>query len=358
MSISRSQSVCRDIPERFRISLGEGQTPLLRSRRIGPACGMSGLYFKLETVNPTGSYKDRFASAAIADMLSRGKRRCVATSSGNTGSALAAYCAAANMQCDIFAVESAPNDKLKQMAAYGARIVKIRGFGIHPEITSEVFNWVREQGEHSDAAVQISAYLFSPVGMRGVQSISVELIDQLPAGNRHIFVPAGGGGLALAVARGFAEIPDETSPDKTAIHCVQPRGNDTIASALRAGKLEAQTVNCTTQISGLQVPTVLDGNEVIRQCRASGGTGFLVSDQEVWEMQSRLAREEGIFCEPAAAVSVAAAVTAVARKEIEPAETICCLITGAGFKDQPSVDRMIGNEKFVVRDLSDLKRNV
>src|SRR4051794_4676978 len=74
-----------------RISLGEGSTPLVASRRIGPAMGAGKIYFKLESVNPTGSYKDRFAAAAVADMIAQRKSRCIATSSGNTGAALAAY---------------------------------------------------------------------------------------------------------------------------------------------------------------------------------------------------------------------------------------------------------------------------
>ena len=76
--------------ERFRITLGEGGTPLVRSRRIGPQAGLTKLYFKLESSNPTGSYKDRFAVSAISHLLARGKTHCLATSSGNTGAALAA----------------------------------------------------------------------------------------------------------------------------------------------------------------------------------------------------------------------------------------------------------------------------
>src|SRR5258707_15759415 len=76
-------------------SLGEGQTPLVPSRRIGPAAGLKNLFFKLESSNPSGSYKNRFAAGAISHLIARGNRGCVATASRNTGSALAAYCAAA-----------------------------------------------------------------------------------------------------------------------------------------------------------------------------------------------------------------------------------------------------------------------
>src|SRR5947209_5008049 len=108
MSIWRWAEWMDAVPEEARISLGEGDTPLLRSRRLGPSCGLEHLYFKLEFANPTASYKDRFAVTAVSHMKAAGRTRCVATSSGNTGSALAAYCAAAGIECLIAIVEGAP----------------------------------------------------------------------------------------------------------------------------------------------------------------------------------------------------------------------------------------------------------
>ncbi|MEX2358749.1 MAG: pyridoxal-phosphate dependent enzyme, partial [Pirellulaceae bacterium] len=128
------------------VTLGEGNTPLTASRSIGPALGLRHLYFKLESVNPTGSYKDRFAAAAISDMRRAGKSRVVATSSGNTGSALAAYAAAAGMDCTIAVVEGAPLGKLRQMLAYGAHIRKIQGFGIDAETTQATFDFLEREG--------------------------------------------------------------------------------------------------------------------------------------------------------------------------------------------------------------------
>ena len=94
------------IPTSAQVTLAEGGTPLVRSRRIGPAAGLTELYFKLDGQNPTGSYKDRFAVTAVSAMVAAGIDRCVATSSGNTGAALAGYCAAAGIRCYI-AVRSA-----------------------------------------------------------------------------------------------------------------------------------------------------------------------------------------------------------------------------------------------------------
>ena len=344
MSIWRWADRFSNTPPQHRITLGEGDTPIVRSRRIGPMAGLDHLYFKLETSNPSGSYKDRFAAAAIADMAARGKTRVVATSSGNTGAALAAYAAAAGMSCEIAIVETAPPGKLKQMLAYGAKLYMVKGFGLDAGVTAAMFEVLKAQGARPDSAMQISAYACSPVGMAGVQTIGYELVEQAPqmsAPFRHVFVPAGGGGLTLAVARGVAQGSRLAGGKGAAVHCVQPEGNDTMASALRRGDAAGRAVKCATTVSGLQVASVLDANEVITECRASGGTGHLVTDADVYAMHKRLAVEEGVFSDPAGAVAAAAAVMAAQRGELRRDEAVVCLVTGSGFKDSNSLDRMI-----------------
>jgi len=126
------------------------------------------------------------------------------------------------------------------------------------------------------------------------------------------------------------------------VHCVQPAGNDTIASALRAGKDKAVAVQSTTAISGLQVGGILDGDHVIAACRSLGGQGYTVDDETVWSWQARMAREEGIFAEPAGAVAIAGVAQAVARGEVAANENVVCLVTGTGFKDERSLLRMTG----------------
>ena len=328
-------------PVHHQLSLGEGNTPLVRSRHIGPSVGLERLFFKLEGVNPTGSYKDRFAAAAVSDMAARSATRCIATSSGNTGAALAAYCATAGIACEIVVVETAPIDKLRQMLVYGAKLYRIRGFGIDPRTSRRVLTAIRNLSDQPKTDLQISAFAYNPTGMNGVQTIAFEIHRQLPEGIDHVFIPAGGGGLTLAVARGFETLRKRGGGATPHIECAQPVGNDTIATPLRLGLQSARDVTCTSRISGLQVSRVIDGNETIMACRATGGTGHVVSDEDVWQMQNRLARQEGIFCEPAGAVSVTAAIQATSRGEVSASATACCLITGVGFKDLPSVDRMI-----------------
>lgn len=340
MSIWTWRELLPEVPREREISLGEGNTPLLKSQRIGPSAALPQLYFKLESSNPSGSYKDRFAAAAVSHMRAAGQTLCVATSSGNTGSALAAYCAAAAIDCRIAIVETAPEAKLVQMMAYGARLFRIQGFGIDPEITEQTFLTLSALADLPHAALQISAFKYSPLGMSGVQTIAYEIADQLDR-PQQLFAPAGGGGLTLAVTRGFRQLHASGRLDTVPkVHCAQPAGNDTIAGPLRSGRQRAVAVRCTTTISGLQVPSVIDGDEVIEICRATGGNGHAVSDEEIYGMQRRLAREEGIFCEPAGAVAVAGAVAAASRGEIDSSESVICLVTGSGFKDLASAERM------------------
>jgi threonine synthase len=354
MSIWRWAEWIAPIPREARITLGEANTPLIRSRAIGPQSRLKNLFFKLETTNPTGSYKDRFGVVAVADMVARGRRHAVATSSGNTGAALAAYCAVAGIRCEIAIVETAPQEKLRQMLSYGAELVRVKKFGLDPEITWKTFEMLRERGSRGDSQLLISAFRYCPVGMTGVQTISYELAEQVPGPIHHVFCCAGGGGLALAVARGFNQLRDlgRLTGSVPRVECVQPVGNATISVPLRQGRDRAEPVSCTTAISGLQVPNVIDGDEVIPACRESGGTGHSVNDEFVWLVQARLAREEGVFCEPAAAVPLAGALQAGAEGLLAEDATVVCLVTGSGFKDSASVERMVADRSCPLLDIA------
>lgn len=349
MSIWRwTERYSSSVPEQFQTSLGEGDTPCIPSKAIGPSIGVRNLHFKLESCNPTGSYKDRFAALAISHMRKNGQHTCLATSSGNTGAALAAYCAASQIRCRIAVVESAPLEKLQQMIAYGAAIERVRRFGTDASVTQEVFERIEKLSQQSGNALQISAFRWSPLGMQGVESLAYELTESVGEFG-HVFCPAGGGGLTLAVARGC-----EKSGVSSAVHCVQPEGNDTIAGPLRDGCTSAKEVVCQTKISGLQVANVIDGNEVIAACRQSKGNGHVVSDREVYAAQKRLAREEGIFCEPAGAVALAGALKAIDRAEVHADDSVIVLVTGSGFKDSASIQAMNSDAECPIIDLDNL----
>lgn len=341
-----------------RVTLGEGHTSLVRSKRIGADIGLEQLYFKLESLNPTGSYKDRFAAAFIGIMRQRDQQLCIATSSGNTGAALAAYCAAAGIRCVLVIVEGAPLPKVRQMQLYGAETVSVKGFGRDSEVTASVFLELSHLSRQFGAPLPVSAYAFCTEGMQGVQTIAYELMDEI--GPAHIFSPAGGGGLTLAMAYGVQVYqPALQGVALPKIHCVQPQGNDTIASALRSGAVGGTAIAAsTTTVSGLQVPNLLDADEVVRQCRRLGGNGYTVEDGEVFGWQKRLAQEEGIFCEPAGAVALAGLARAVAAGEVAGHEKAVCLVTGSGFKDMSSVERHFSLPEMPLVDPGELRQYI
>lgn len=325
-----------------RVTLGEGGTPLLRSKSIGPSLGLSNLYFKLEQLNPTGSYKDRFAAAFVSLMKAQGHTLCIATSSGNTGAALSAYCAAAGIRCVLVIVDGAPHAKIRQMQLYGAETIMVSGFGKDTAVTDHVFGQLRSMAAEFRVPLPVSAYAFCPEGMQGVQTIMCELMDELQP--RHVFSPAGGGGLTLAMAYGAEIHACSMQVDvMPSIHCVQPEGNDTMASAIRSGASGGMAIPAsTTAVSGLQVPGLLDADLVVQACLASGGNGHVVKDEEVFHWQRLMAQREGLFCEPAGAVALAGLAGAVRRKEVGPDDKIVCLVTGSGFKDMLTVELRFG----------------
>ena len=309
------------------LSLGEGRTPLVASRRIGPRFALADLAFKLETLNPTGSYKDRFIAAELAHLLARRARACVATSSGNTGSALAAYAARCGIRCLILANEHAPAGKLSQIRAHGAELVRVRGFGASPEATRAVFALLERLTPDGALPLVVSAYRYCPAGMAGVESLGRELVEQAGAAPRHVFVPVGGGGLYTAVCRGLGR--------RWPVHAVQPEGCSTVVAAWQRGDDAIRPVNSTTRISGLSVPFDIDGSLALAGLRACGGTAVAVTDEEIYAAQRLLAQLEGILAEPAGAAALAGLLKLVEQGRLDRREPSICLVTGSG--DRKSV---------------------
>jgi threonine synthase len=310
------------------VTLGEGHTPVVSSVRIGAALGLRSLLFKLESCNPSGSYKDRFIAAQVEVMRARGVRSCLATSSGNTGSALAAYCARYEIQCTIVVNEHAPAGKLAQMQAHGARVIRIRGFITSPGVTTKVFSVLQRFSNETGAPLVVSAYRYCPEGMAGVESLGRELRDI--RGLRHVFVPVGGGGLYSAVCRGL-------DGSGICVHAAQPQGCLTVVASWMRGDDRIDEVESTTRISGLAVPFDIDASLALQLLRRNGGAGYAVSDQDVFDAQRMLLEQEGIYCEPAGAAALAAARLARRDGMLKENETTVCLVTGHGFKDPDAI---------------------
>jgi len=321
------------------LTLGEGHTPLVRSRWLGPRLGVRDLRFKLEHLNPSGSYKDRFAARFVGNHLAAGHPFVLATSSGNTGASLATYAAAAGLPCIVCVPVEAPEAKLAQICAHGAVVVRVRGMLDTPDAVRALIDRLGDTCAAMGMPLGTSAYEIAPEAMAGIEPLGAEIVAE--GAPDRIFAPVGGGGLVVATWRGARDASARTVPPR--IHAVQPAGNDTVVTAFRAGHDRARTLGPGyggTSVSGLAVPIDLDATRALHAVRDSGGNGHLIPDEAAWEAQATLARHEGLFVEPAGATSVAGLMAAVAAGEVGPGDHVTCVLTGSGFKDGVAVARM------------------
>jgi threonine synthase len=311
--------------------LGEGDTPLIHSQRIGAALGLKHLFFKNEGLNPSGAFKDRAGTMVAALALDAGAAGILSASSGNASSAIAAYCAAAGLKCVILMEPGNPPNKLRQTLVTGARVVLVEGVFAHgPEALAQFL---------TDVAAQVGYYpgfVWAPVNpyiLEGIKTISYEIAAQLPAAPDVVIAPVGGGDMFTAQWYGYQELQRAGVIDRLPrMIGVQSVNAPPLLEAVRNGAKKVATLPyARSKISGINVP--FTGDHALRAIDESGGTAVGVTDEAVWTMQRRLALEEGIWVEPAGAASIAAVSTLLAQRLISTDERIVCVMSGAGFKD-------------------------
>jgi threonine synthase len=284
------------------LTLGEGGTPLVGADRMSERLGCD-LYLKCEGLNPTGSFKDRGMAVAVGRAAERGARAVVCASTGNTAASTAAYAAHAGLQAIVLVPAGATaSAKLAQTRAAGARLVQVRG------TFDEALRLCRELGER-DGIVLVNS--LNPDRIEGQKSVVAEIVDQLGAHPDVIAMPFGGGGNVTAVAAGLADVGATT---KVVVGEAVERAT-TWASAIRiAEPAHSERVG----------ELVADGRvEVVS-----------LTEDELRDAWKRIARDEGIFCEPASAAGVAA----LEQRGVGGARTVVCILTGHGLKDAAAVD--------------------
>jgi threonine synthase len=326
----------------FAVSLGEGNTPLLRSAHLGAALGVVELHFKIESANPTGSYKDRIAAVGISRLRELGKHAWAATSSGNAGAAIAAYGVRAGLDGYLFTLEKAARAKIAQILAYGPRVFAVERLGYDPVVEQATWRNIRTICDANNWMMLVTARRFTPHAMEGVKTIAYEICEQLGAAPGIVYVPVGGGGLLSATWKGFVEWRDAGHVKRLPrIVAAQPFGCDAITQAWQANHDVQPIDNCTSTISGLQLTAPPDGDLVLRALHESGGWAISVSDEATYQAQAELAGREGIFVEPAAAITLAALRADLSSGRLRGDEQVVCLLTGIGFKDANGLERMV-----------------
>jgi threonine synthase len=306
-------------PNTPEVDLHEGSTPLVPSRNIGRALGLSRLFFKYEGLNPTGSFKDRGMVVAVAKALEAGSRVLMCASTGNTSASMAAYAARMGVRAIVVVPsgEIAMN-KLSQALMYGAKVVALKGN------FDTALDAVRELTSRYPVALMNSV---NPNRLEGQKTAAFEIVDALGDAPDYLILPVGNAGNITAYWKGFREyqaaghsthLPrmvgaqaEGAAPIVTGRPIANPR---TVASAIRIGN-----------------PASWEGATSARD--ESGGLIAAVTDTEILAAQIRLASTEGLFAEPASAAPLALLIRLVMEGKIEPDSTTVVVLTGSGLKD-------------------------
>jgi threonine synthase len=310
------------------VDLGAGYTILHKCDRLARAIGLKTLYIKDDTVNPTYSFKDRPATVAVSKALEFNAKAIGCASTGNLAAATAAHSAKAGIPCYIFIPASIELNKIVQAAVYGAKIIAIKGTyddanRLATQV-AEVFDW---------AIVNVN---LRPYYVEGSKTLAFEVCEQLDWNPPdHVIVPMASGALLCAISKGFNELKklDLIKNSKIRISGAQPAGCSPIVTAVKSNSSEVIPIEHPDTIAkSLAIGEPGDGVYAARTIRESGGVAEAVTDQETIEAIKLLAKTEGIFTEPAGAVTIAALKKMVETGEAAIDEVIVCYVTGNGLK--------------------------
>ena len=326
------------------VSLGEGSTPLIKSAWLGKEMELPDLHFKVEGTNPTGSYKDRIAAVGIARLVELGKRHWAATSSGNAGASFAAYSVRAGLTGNLFTLEKPSGAKITQIMAYGPKIYTVARLGYDPSVEQTTWQNIREICTANGWGMLVTARRFSPHAMEGVKTMAYEIGEQLQTVPDVVYVPVGGGGMLSAIWKGFMEWRDSGySTLLPKMVAVSPENCDAVGSAWRAGRSVEPISDCSSTISGLQLTAPPDGDLVLKALHESKGWAVSVPDDATYSAQAKLANREGLFVEPAAAITLAAVHADLKTGRLKGPEKVACILTGVGFKDAAAIAKMVAS---------------
>jgi len=323
------------------VSLGEGGTPLIAAARLAENLGDIEVFLKNETVNPTGSFKDRALAVMTTRACDEGFGRVISSSSGNAGISSAAYAARAGVEATVVAPDTTKQTKLAQLTVHGARVIRVRGS------TSDTYKLAKVAAETGKWANLTTTFL-SPLATAGFKTIGYELADQLDGHSPNwVIAPISAGPILVAVASAFREYHAAGRVDRVPrMVCAQAAGCAPIA---RAFEEEAQNVmawsdppdTIATAIADPLRGYEEDGTLTLRVVRETEGTALTVTDDAIRNAVRRLAELEGVFAEPSGAVPVAALAILRTRGVIQAGSRVACLITGHGLKDPMAADQNV-----------------
>jgi threonine synthase len=310
-----------------RITLGEGWTPLIKDQ-----WGSQDVYWKLDALMPTGSYKDRGVSVMVNWLVGLGALTVVDDSSGNAGASLACYAARAGLQACIYVPESAPAPKKAQVAIYGAELVEVPG-------PRDAAAKAAAAASRMVKSIKYASHAWHPAFLLGQMTTAWEIWEQLGRRVPDWFIaPTGHGGSLLGTWRGFQHLQESGVTDRLPkLVAVQAEPYTPLYEAFHAGMDKIEPGTCMEKISadGIAINSPVRSAALLAALRRSQGTVVAVTETEVRRYHEWLA-QRGYFVEPTSA-TVTIALDRI-RDLIQPGETVVAVLTGHGLKHPPSID--------------------
>ena len=335
------------------VDLSPGYTPLLRASRLGRALGLSHLYIKNDTVNPTWSFKDRVVAVAIAAALRFQYEVVACASTGNLANAVAAHAARAGLRACVFIPNGLERGKVLTTAAYGPTLVEVDGtYDDVNRLCAEIAE------EHRWAFVNVN---LRPYYSEGGKTLGFEVAEQLGwRAPDHVVVPIASGSLLVKIHKGLTELAKVGLLDRvsTRVHGAQAAGCAPVATAFAEGTEEIRPVRPNTIARSLAIGTPADGRYVLRVTKETGGVIAAVSDDEIVAGIRLLAETEGIFTETAGGVTIAVLRALAERGTFGPDEVVVAYVTGQGLKTLEAVADSVRAPVAIRPTLRDFERNV
>ncbi|GAA4155009.1 threonine synthase [Phytohabitans flavus] len=311
------------------VSLGEGATPLLPAPRLGAKLGIPKLHLKDESRNPTGSFKDRLAAAAVSAARELGRRVVVGSSSGNAGAAVAAMSARAGLPCVMFTTQKFPLAMKTQMAVYGTYLLAaptVQDRWSLMETGVDTLGWF---------PVTVFGYPFfgsNCYGIEGYKTIGYEIVDQLDALPDHVVFPVGAGDAFSGAFKAIDEYRRAGVIDRLpAMHAAEVYGP--LEQALARGADVVDAVEVPVPTVAVSVGSNLSTYQALDVLRRTGGSARSATNEEMLQAQRDLGALEGIWVETSSALSVAALPRLVVAGAVDPDSLVVAVLTADGLKD-------------------------
>ncbi|MFX1473540.1 MAG: threonine synthase [Promethearchaeota archaeon] len=340
------------------VTLGEGDTPLVQSKRLGEEMGLRSLYLKLETLCPSGSFKDRPICVGVSRAAEDGAQTVSAASSGNAAAAMSTYAARAGLRAVVFVPEDAPAGKLIHLRTLGARVFRVHKVEEGVDPTTTLLKAACSELGWTPAP---SFGPFNCFQFEGTKSLGYEIAEQLSwSPPDWILFPTGSGGLAAGTMKGLWEFQQMGLIDRLPRPVViQPEG---CAPIVRAFKEKQDPLNIMpwdsneTIAGGLADPFPWDGDAALRYLNLADGEAVAVEDSLIEKYLVLLGKLEGVFAEPSGVAALAGLDALLKEGVIDSSDSVVVPITGSGFKDLGTPDRLTPAVSLIGPRVDELKR--